>query len=50
MAKGTVDLDDRVLILSLFPACAFLYVMVKQINFYAIGADMESVFCDSAHL
>ena len=33
MAKGAVDLDDRVMVFSLFPTCAFLCVMVKQINF-----------------
>ena len=33
MAKGAVDLDDRVMVFSLFPTCAFLFVMVKQINF-----------------
>ena len=36
MAKGAVDLDDRVMVFLLFPTCAFLCVMVKQItsNFY----------------
>ena len=33
MAKGAVDLDDRVMVFSLFPTCVFLCVMVKEINF-----------------
>ena len=33
MAKGAVDLDDRVMVFSLLPTCACLCVMVKQINF-----------------
>ena len=33
MAKGAVDLDDPVMVFSLFPTCAFLCVPVKQINF-----------------
>ena len=33
MAKGAVDLDDQVMVFSLFATCAFLCVMVKQINF-----------------
>ena len=33
MAKGAVDLDDQVMVFSLFPTSAFLCVMVKQINF-----------------
>ena len=35
MAKGEVDLDDRVMVFSLFPTCAFSCVMVpvKQIDF-----------------
>ena len=32
MAKAAVDLDDRVMVFSLFPTSAFLCVMVKQIN------------------
>ena len=39
MAKGAVDLDDRAMVFSLFSTCAFLCVMVKQINFkLGVGA------------
>ena len=33
MAKGAVDLHDRVMVFSLFPTCAFLCVMAKQKDF-----------------
>ena len=33
MAKGAVDLDDQVMVFSLFPTSAFLCVIVIQINF-----------------
>ena len=32
MAKGAFDLNDRVMVFSLFPTSTFLCVMVKQIN------------------
>ena len=35
MAKDAVDLDDQVIVFSLFPTCAFLYVRYgKQINLF----------------
>ena len=38
MAKGAVDLDDRVMVFSLFPSCAFLCVIVKQINYKRLAS------------
>ena len=47
MAKGAVDLDDRVMVFSLFPTCAFLCVMVKINNsmvYYAIFSRIRPFF------
>ena len=46
MAKGAVDLDDRVMVFSLFPTCTFLCVMVKQINFNFTQGWEKSIVID----
>ena len=44
MAKGAVDLDDRVMVFWLFPTCAFLCVMVNnKLQLQCIVAQVDAV-------